>query len=206
MFNWTGFLPYVFVVLFTPGPNNILCMAVAGKKGFRGTLPLISGTSTGFFLVMLLSGFFNMGLFELLPGIERVMGFFGAAFMLFLAWKVVKGTGKPSEEPEKSPETKLRNPVIFGFLLQFLNAKVILFGLTLFSTFITPVFPSLLALLLFSIFLGVAGMLANISWALFGSLFGSFLSRYQKAFNIVVVLLLLYAAFSISGIANFLKG
>jgi len=42
-------------------------------------------------------------------------------------------------------------------------------------------------------------------WALFGALFKKFLSRYRTPFNLVMGLLLLYGAISISGILELLN-
>ena len=49
MFNTAAFLSYVFIVTFTPGPNNITSMASANTSGYRRTLEFIRGVTSGFY-------------------------------------------------------------------------------------------------------------------------------------------------------------
>jgi threonine/homoserine/homoserine lactone efflux protein len=60
-------------------------------------------------------------------------------------------------------------------------------------------------LLFFTIFLSSLILISVSLWALFGALFKRFLSRYRKPFNLVMGLLLLYGAISISGILELLN-
>ena len=39
MFPWFSFLTYAVVTAMTPGPNNIMSMSNAGRKGFQKALP-----------------------------------------------------------------------------------------------------------------------------------------------------------------------
>jgi threonine/homoserine/homoserine lactone efflux protein len=84
--------------------------------------------------------------------------------------------------------------------MQFFNPKVILYGITVIATFIIPYYKSDFSLILFSLFLAFIGFVATLCWALFGALFQNFLTKYSKQFNIVMGLLLVYCAISISGL------
>ncbi len=64
MFPLIPFLSYVFVVTFTPGPNNIMSMVNASQYGYKKTLNFIFGVLTGFILIMILSSYFNLFLFK----------------------------------------------------------------------------------------------------------------------------------------------
>jgi len=210
MFNMSAFLFCIFVVSFTPGPNNIIAMANASKYGFKRSLEFSAGVFTGFFVIMILSSYFNLLFFNLIPKIKIFMQILGAGFMLYLAYKIMltkedKGTdgnkviNKNNETPTKI-ENKRWSLFFAGISLQFINPKAILYAVTVVSNFIIPYYKSNVALILFSLLLSFISILSTGSWALFGSLFNKFLSKYQKQFNIVMGLLLAYSAISTSGI------
>ncbi|SKC89745.1 LysE family transporter [Maledivibacter halophilus] len=203
MFNLGAFLSYVFVVSFTPGPNNIMSMANASKVGYKKTLDFILGVCTGFFIIILLSGYFNLLLFNLIPKVKIFMGILGAGYMTYLAFKIINSKEKTdnNNEEEITDENNL-NSFLNGILMQFVNPKAILFGITVVSNFIIPYYKSNVAIILFSIFLAFVGFLSTSCWALFGSLFNKFLSKYRRQFNMTMGLFLIYSAFSISGVID----
>lgn len=97
--NLIAFITYIFVVSFTPGPNTILCMATASQYGFKKTLRLSLGIGSGFFMVMLLSMYFNIALYQILPTVKAYMSFIGAGYMMFLAYKIFKS--RPPQHVKK---------------------------------------------------------------------------------------------------------
>lgn len=213
MFNLGAFLSYVFAVSFTPGPNNIMSMANASRYGYKKTLKFISGVFTGFFLIMILSSYFNLFLFNAMPKIKMFMSILGAMYMLYLAIKIIKSEDEidveSSEEmaedngTNKSTATQRDlSTFTIGMTMQFVNPKGILYGITVASNFIIPYYRSNIIIILFSIFLAFVAFLSTSSWALFGSLFNRFLSKYRRQFNIIMGLLLIYSAISISGITH----
>lgn len=187
-----SFLVYVFVMSFTPGPNNIMAMLFANQYGFKKTLRFCLGVGSGFFVIMILSSYFNLLLHNVVPKIELPMMILGSGYMLYLAYNILTSTaGGNGNEGGKY------NSFLAGMLLQFVNPKGVLYGITVVSTFILPYHTSHSSLLLLSLFLGVVGMLSTGSWSLFGSVFQKFLSNYMQQFNIVMALLLVYSAVSI---------
>ncbi len=196
MFNLSAFLTYAIVVTFTPGPNNITSLATAGQLGYRKTLNFMLGVATGFFIIMTLSSFFNLILINIIPKIKIVMTLIGTLYMLYLAYKI-SGI-KLSQNPKKQKHTfeEMAN-MKTGLLMQFVNPKVIIYGITITSTFITPYFDSTYALLGFSLFLSLLALASTSCWAMFGSTFNKLLAIYQKQFNIIMSMLLLYSAYSI---------
>lgn len=197
MIKLIPFLSYVFVASFTPGPNNILSMVNAKRYGFKNSFPFNLGVLTGFIIIMIACSYFNLFLFNLMPKIEYFLGIFGAVYMLYLAYKITFGTKTGTELANKKTNTYLS-----GLTMQFVNPKVILYGITVISTFIIPYYKSDFALILFSILLAFIGFISTLCWALFGSLFQNFLTKYNKQFNIVMGLLLVYCAISISGLIS----
>lgn len=195
MLKLIPFLSYVIVTSFTPGPNNILSMVNAKRYGFKNSFPFNLGVLTGFIILMIACSYFNLFLFNLMPKIEHYVGIFGAVYMLYLAYKVAFGTKIGTDLASKKTNTYLA-----GVTMQFFNPKVILYGITVIATFIIPYYKSGITLILFSLFLAFVGFISTLCWALFGALFQNFLTKYNRQFNLVMGLLLVYCAISISGL------
>ncbi|MCL6445202.1 MAG: hypothetical protein K6T83_17395 [Alicyclobacillus sp.] len=68
----TPFLIYAVVMVFTPGPNNIMSMTMAGQFGYARTLRFTLGVALGFFALMVLCGNFNLALLWLIPKINAL--------------------------------------------------------------------------------------------------------------------------------------
>ncbi|KON88042.1 amino acid transporter LysE [Sporosarcina globispora] len=187
-----SFFLYVFVTSFTPGPNNIMAMIFANRFGLRKTIRFCLGVSAGFFVIMILCSYFNLLLHQFIPKIELIMTIIGVIYMLFLAFKIL--TSKPDDQNNNEDK---HNGFLIGMLLQFINPKGILYGVTVISTFILPYHTSHTSLIIFSIFLAFVGFLSTFSWSVFGSIFQSFLAKYRSQFNVIMALLLVYSAGSI---------
>lgn len=187
--NLYPFLTYVFVTTFTPGPNNILSMSNGLRYGYRRTLGFLAGETTGFVVVMLLSGLLNVVLVHLVPQLRFWLNLFGAAYMLYLAAHIV--LSKPAAD---DPSPSDLNTFGAGFALQFVNLKGILYGVTVFAMFITPVYQDPMVVALFAPLLAGIGFVAVSSWALGGNLFRQFLRKYERWFNLAMGALLIYTA------------
>lgn len=92
------FLLYVFVMSFTPGPNNIMAMLFANQFGFKKTLRFCLGVGAGFFVIMILSSYFNLILHNFIPKVEFPMMLLGAGYMLFLAIKIITSSTTSTDE------------------------------------------------------------------------------------------------------------
>jgi cysteine/O-acetylserine efflux protein len=189
MLNFFPFIVYVLVTTFTPGPNNIMAMSNGLRYGYRRTLKFLAGITAGFVVVMLVCGLLNVLLANLIPQVHFWLNLAGAAYLLFLAAHIV--FSRPQEEGS-APE-KL-NTFGAGFGLQFVNLKGILYGVTVFSLFITPVYQNPFVVGLFACLLAGVGFTSISSWALGGNLFRSFLHKYERWFNLAMAALLVYTA------------
>ncbi|MEK3820344.1 LysE family transporter [Cytobacillus sp. FSL W8-0315] len=187
-----SFFLYVFVTSFTPGPNNIMAMVFANRFGLRNTIRFCLGVSAGFFVIMIICSYFNLLLHQFIPRIELIMTIIGVLYMLFLALKMMT-----SKSDDQNNSEDKHNGFLIGMLLQFINPKGILYGVTVISTFILPYHTSHTSLIFFSIFLAFVGFLSTFCWSVFGSIFQSFLAKYRSQFNVIMALLLVYSAGSI---------
>jgi threonine/homoserine/homoserine lactone efflux protein len=192
MINLTAFLSYVFITTFTPGPNNLMSMYNAGTYGFKKSLFFNVGIFLGFTVVMALCSVFSLALYRYLPSIHPIMSVIGAIYILYLAWKIGRGKGS-----EAQGERNTTSSLSSGLFLQFVNPKVILYGVTLFATFILPYSKELPVLLAFAVLLAFIAFVSTCCWALFGSLFKEFLAIHYKAANTIMALLLVYCAISL---------
>lgn len=127
----SAFLTYTLITALTPGPNNILALSSVTSHGLRRSLRVLAGMSVGFIITMLICAALTFSLVELDSRFTLVLGWIGAAYILWLAWQIAKSkpaTGTPSVEP-------------VGFWaslgLQFVNVKIILYGITALSTFVS---------------------------------------------------------------------
>jgi cysteine/O-acetylserine efflux protein len=189
MTNLTPFLIYAFVTTFTPGPNNILSMSNGLRFGYKKTLPFLLGIAGGFFVLMLLCGVFNLTLATYVPSLRKWLNILGALYMLYLAYHILRS--KPVEE---GVEEKSLNTFRAGFILQFLNMKAILYGITVYSLFIIATWRDPLSISLFALGLALLSFTSISCWALGGNLFRNFLSKHYKIFNLVMAGLLIYSA------------
>jgi len=190
MFPWTAFLPYILIVAYTPGPNNIMSMNNAAHKGFRRALPFNFGILSGFFLVMLLCTVFSTLLFTLIPRIQIVMKILGAAYMLYLALVTLLPSIKHNVKESNGS-------FLTGAALQFINVKIMIYGITAMSSFILPRYTSLPVLVCFALLLALNGFIATLFWTAFGSLFSRVFAEHGKILSVIMALLLVYCAVSL---------
>jgi threonine/homoserine/homoserine lactone efflux protein len=74
----------------TPGPNNMMLMASGVNFGVRRTLPHLAGVVLGFALMVALVGAGLDGLFRVAPWAFIVLRWAGAAYLLWLAWRIAR--------------------------------------------------------------------------------------------------------------------
>jgi threonine/homoserine/homoserine lactone efflux protein len=83
-----AFLVFAVVAAVTPGPSNIMLTAAGAQAGIVRGLPCLLGVTTGMGAMMFLV---PLGLGSLVlgrPGVLRALHWGGAAFLLWLAWKI----------------------------------------------------------------------------------------------------------------------
>jgi cysteine/O-acetylserine efflux protein len=164
--------------------------------GYKRTLKYLIGIASGFFLVMLLCGLISTRLLTIFPTFERILRIIGAFYILWLAVATLR---------ESYSFTEKEQPLmgfIHGMSLQILNAKMIIYGMTIYSTFLSSYANQFQFLILSAV--GLAG-LAFISvsvWALFGSLIRSYLvvKKVKLIVNIILACMLAYSALQLSGL------
>jgi cysteine/O-acetylserine efflux protein len=183
-----GFLTYTLITALTPGPNNILALSSVNQHGFRRSLRVLAGMCLGFLIIMLLCAVFTFALISILPSITGWLTWAGAAYILWLAWRIAN-----SKPPSASNDEK---PLSFwvSFWLQFANVKIILYGITALSTFVLPYTREVHSVVAVSLLLALIGCFGNFVWALAGHLFQSIFQRHGRVVNLTLSALLVYCA------------
>lgn len=191
MFNWFSFLTYAVITAVTPGPNNILSMSNASRKGFRNALPFNLGIWAGFSIVMVLCTAFCSVLSAFIPKIKTPMLVLGAAYMLYLAWETFRSDGSLGDHGHK-------DGFLSGLLLQFINPKIYIYCIMSMEAYILPVFQGQPGpLLFFALLLAFIGFAFTLAWSAFGSVFKWLFSKHTKVVNTIMALLLVYCAASL---------
>ncbi|MCG8567382.1 MAG: LysE family translocator [Desulfobacterales bacterium] len=189
-------ISFVVATTFSPGPNNIASASMGLTYGYRRTLGFLLGVTTGFFCIMMGCAFLSSTLLELLPAAEQYLRWAGA---LYIAWMGV-GMLKTRDvflEREVPPRAFVR-----GMVLQLVNPKALVYGMTLYSTFLSSISGQVGPLACFGLcFSGVTFIAASL-WALCGAAIKNRLASawFAKSVNAALFMLLMYTALDLSGL------
>lgn len=191
--NLIPLLSYVFISTFTPGPSNLSSASSAVVHGYKNSLSFQGGLAAGVFFIMFLSGWVSTALLGVFPLLEPVMRYIGAAYILYLAFGVLKASYTFTAEQAKP----LR--FVHGLMLQALNPKLIVYAFTLFSAFLAPITVRPELLLLAAVLLAVTSFGATSLWAFFGATIKTYLRqpRLKTLVNVLLALALVYTAIAL---------
>ncbi len=185
----TNFFVYAIVNAFTPGPGNILALNTVTSYGWKKGKPLFFGIFIGYYVVQMICAFFVYGIGLFLPAVLQVMKYMGTAYILWLTIHIA--ISKP-----KIDENKKTDSFIKGFLLQFVNIKIYMFGITTLTGFITPYSKALWVLIAFELLIATIGTIATSTWIGVGFLIQKFYIKYYRIINILLGLTLLECIWS----------
>lgn len=116
-----------------------------------------------------------------------VLTYAGVIYILWLAYGVA--ISKPdNKKSDKQPSFWI------GFILQIVNVKIFLFGITALTGYVTPYYSSLGMLLFFEIIIATVGSIATMTWIFFGGLLQHTYFKYYRTINIILAFLLLQCA------------
>ena len=185
---------YYIVMYVTPGPNNSILTASGIKFGFIRSIPNIIGISSGHGLQLALVCFGLGSLFSQFPILLEVLKYFGACYLLYLAWKMF-GSLNISRTEEKSSPLKYYEAILF----QFVNPKAWVICITAVSLF----YPENVNLIIGTLFLVIMSTIINLPsismWAFGGSIIRRYLSnkKLKTIIEWILAILLLGTAISI---------
>jgi threonine/homoserine/homoserine lactone efflux protein len=180
------YITYTFVMSITPGPNNVMLTAAGASFGFRRTLPHMLGIASGFVVQLLALCAGLAALFARWPQLQSVLGWVGAAYLLFLGWRMLS---------RHDAAARLgAHPVTFmqAALFQFLNPKAWVMTLTAATLFLPRELGPLAAGAYMAIIAEGIGVPCMAAWALFGSSLRHLIGtpRGRRVFNVAMALAL----------------
>lgn len=182
-----AFALFALVTSITPGPNNTLLLASGVNFGFNRSIPHILGISCGFFVLVLAVGLGLGAVFETYPVLYRVLRYVGAAYLLYLAWKIARSGPLADDQQSRGQPMGYWSAAAF----QWVNPKAWVMAVGAISTY-TPLQGY------FSNVLVIAAVFALINaptvslWAACGSLLRNVLRnpRWLRLFNLGMAMLL----------------
>jgi threonine/homoserine/homoserine lactone efflux protein len=176
---------FSFVTSVSPGPNNTFLLSSGANFGLRKSAPYLNGIMAGLTGMMIALGAGLGVIFTTLPTVYQVLKWVGFAYIVYLAFLIVRSTSKSeSAEPQyigfaKATTFQFVNPKAWVVVGSFMAAFVPVgsgFGVTAFICLVFLVFTYPGALL----------------WAVAGQVLKTWLSdpHRRRVFNIVSAVLL----------------
>lgn len=168
--------PFVFLGLFSPGPNVILLTASGARFGFQRTIPHVLGVALGVGVIAALTGLGIGALLETLPALELALKLAAAAWILWMAWKLWTSTGAAKASGKDRPFTLLE-----AVLFQWVNPKIWAVALAAATGFPSDLAPLAEAARLATAFSGT-NLFVCLFWSFAGSLL-AYLLKTQAAWQ-----------------------
>ena len=185
-----NFLVYCVINAFTPGPGNILALNTVNSYGWKKGRPLFFGIFAGYYVVQIICALFVYGIGAFLPSALKILKYIGAAYIFWLAIHVAISSPATDDSAEGASFWK-------GFMLQFVNVKIYMFGITALTGYITDYSTALITLVGVELLIATIGTIATSTWIGMGILIRRFYLRHYKVINIILALTLLECIYSI---------
>ena len=182
-----AFLAFAFVAAITPGPSNVILTTTGANVGIWRGIPCLLGVAGGMGLMILLVA---LGMGSLVVGNPALLGalnWAGAAFLLWLSWKIATARPGAAQAP--------RRPIGFveAALFQWINPKSWIVSAGAAGTYLQPGSGTAVSqsLLLGGLFLAAA-LPSCFAWLAFGAALQRVLSspRQLRIFNVAMGVLL----------------
>ena len=128
-----AFLLFAVVAAITPGPSNIMLTAAGAQAGVLKGLPCLLGVTTGMGAMMFVV---PLGLGSLVldhPVVLEALHWGGAAFLLWLSWKIATSRSRIESVPGRNPVGYLG-----AAIFQWVNPKSWLVTASAAGTFLSP--------------------------------------------------------------------
>ena len=125
-------------LVLTPGPNMLYLVSRSLTQGRRAGLISLIGTALGFLVYLAAAVLGITAIFAAVPAAYTVLKIAGAAYLLYLAWTVLRPGADPVFEVRALPRDAPRRLIGMGLLTNLLNPKIAVLYLSLLPQFIDP--------------------------------------------------------------------
>jgi threonine/homoserine/homoserine lactone efflux protein len=184
-----AFFVFALVAAITPGPSNVLLTATGMQVGLLRGLPCLFGIGAGMGSMMFLAAYGFGALVLQHPQVMQAVRWLGAAFLLWLAWKIATapvGSDKDGALPRPTG-------FLGAALLQWVNPKAWLVSAGAVAAYLPGEAESaLLRATTFTLVFVSAALPSSFVWLAFGAAAQRFLRepRRQRGFNLAMGLAL----------------
>ncbi|MDT9644744.1 LysE family translocator [Pseudomonas sp. JV245A] len=182
-----AFALFALVTSITPGPNNTMLLASGVNFGFNRSIPHILGISCGFFVLVLAVGLGLGAVFEAYPLLYSELRYVGAAYLLYLAWKIARSGPLSDEQQHHGRPLGYWGAAAF----QWVNPKAWVMAVGAISTY-TPLQGYFTNVLVIAAVFALINAPTVSLWAACGSLLRNVLRnpRWLRLFNLLMAALL----------------
>lgn len=189
---FSAFVLFAFVSSITPGPNNTMLLASGVNFGVRRTIPHALGVSVGFMVMVLAVGFGLGEVFKAVPPLYTVLRYAGAAYLLYLAWKIATSGPLSADAPGT------RKPLGFwgAAAFQWVNPKAWIMAIGAITTY-TPAQGYVMNVIVIAAVFALVNLPSVGVWVMFGSALRNLLRepRWLMVFNLVMAALLVISLY-----------
>ncbi|MCW5750116.1 MAG: LysE family translocator [Alphaproteobacteria bacterium] len=181
----TGF---AFVMSISPGPGNFLLLASGANFGFRRSLPLLLGISSGFLTILFCVGLGLGALLQRHPELHFFLRLGCGLYVLWLALRIAR-----SRSAGAAADPGAARPITFleAALLQIVNPKAWAVSLIVTVSYTRPEQFMASLLLLIAVF-AMVNLPSLGVWVVSGSALRGMLAKGRRiaVFNVAMALLL----------------
>ena len=135
--HWLSLFSICLLGAMAPGPSLAVVMntALGGGRGSGFRAAIAHGTGVGLYGLLTVTGLAVLVTGS--PTVFMAIQLSGAGYLIFLGAGALRSSGSsiPGDDPQRQ---KNQRPAASGFLVAFLNPKLAIFMLALFSQFLSP--------------------------------------------------------------------
>lgn len=185
---------FALVASITPGPNNVMLASSGLTFGFRRSIPHMMGITIGFSVMILLVGLGLGALFTRFPWLYTALKYGGAAYLLYLAWRIARSGPLEDGSQRARPLTFLQ-----AALFQWVNPKAWVMTVGVVATY-TPQQGFVNNLWIAALVCGLVNLPSISVWVSFGMALRRVLHRTGaiRAFNVSMAVLLVLSLYPIA--------
>ncbi|MGN8278487.1 LysE family translocator [Pseudomonas sp. SMN5] len=182
-----GFALFALVTSITPGPNNTMLLASGVNFGFNRTIPHMLGITCGFFSLVLAVGLGLGAVFQTYPFLYTALRYIGAAYLLYLAWKIAHSGPVGDSQPGDHAPISYWGAAAF----QWVNPKAWIMAIGAISTY-TPLQGYFVNVVVIAAVFALINLPSVSLWVVCGTLLRNLLRdrRWLRLFNWGMALLL----------------
>ncbi len=135
---WFSLATICLLGAITPGPSLAIVLkhTISNGRAYGVATGIAHGLGVALYAVLTVLGMAI--LIKETPWLFNIIKYAGALFLLWLAFKAFTAKSSLGKIEQKAEKTSIKQSAIEGFLIAFLNPKLAIFFLALFSQFITP--------------------------------------------------------------------